>query len=103
MYGLRAHSHNIPQCIYTATTATKKVTANKHNAVHVQMRNKDCTLIGGEDPDNRFLSSHKRKRKTEEEKERGTLQPLIHQKKDKLELCIISLILYLKSNCEWIS
>ena len=38
--------------------------------------------------------------KTEEEKERRTLQPLIHQKKDKLELCIISPILYLKSNCE---
>ena len=70
--------------------------------VHVQTRNRDRTLIGGEDLDNRFLSSHKRKRKrkTEEEKERGTLQPSIHQKKDKLELCIISLILYLKSNPE---
>ena len=67
-------------------------------AVHVQTRNRDCTLIGGEDPDNRFLSSHKRK--TEEEKERGTSQPLIHQKKDKLEFCIISLILYPKSNCK---
>ena len=52
--------------------------------------------MGGEDLVNRFLSSHKRKRKIEEEKERGILQPSIHQKKDKLELCIISLILYLK-------
>ena len=65
------------------------------------MRNKNCSYIGGEDPDNRFLSSHKRK--TEEEKERGILQPSIHQKKDKLELCIISLILYLKSNRKWTS
>ena len=36
-------------------------------------------IIGGEDPDNRFLSHHKRK--TKEEKERGILQPLIHQEK----------------------
>ena len=49
-----------------------------------------------ENPGNRFLSSHKRKRKTEEEKERGILQPLTRQKKDKLELCIISLIYILK-------
>ena len=70
---------------------------------NVQMRNRDCTLIGGEDPDNRFLSAIKGKGKTEEEKERGTLQPSIYQKKNKLELCIISLILYLKSNHEQIS
>ena len=47
-----------------------------------------------------FYPAIKGKGKTEEEKERGTSQPSIHQKKDKLELCIISLILYLKSNCE---
>ena len=47
-----------------------------------------------------FYPAIKGKGKTEEEKERGTLQPSIHQKKDKLELCIISLILYLKSNHE---
>ena len=81
-----------------------KSNSQQTNVVHVQMRNRDCTLIGEEDLENRFLSSHKRKRKkTEEEKERGTSQPLIHQKKDKLELCIISLILYLKSNHEWTS
>ena len=51
------------------------------------MRNNDCFIIGGEDPDSRFLSNHKGK--TEEEKERGTSQPSIHQKKNKLELCII--------------
>ena len=48
-----------------------------------------------------FYPAIKGKRKTEEEKERGILQPSIHQKKDKLELCIISLILYLKSNHKW--
>ena len=68
-----------PNTIHAATTTTKS--SNNNNAVHVQMRNRDCTLIGGEDLDSRFLSSHKRK--TEEEKERGTPQPLIHQKKDK--------------------
>ena len=46
-----------------------------------------------ENPGNRFLSHHKRK--TEEEKEKGISQPLIHQKKDKLELCIISLIFFI--------
>ena len=40
---------------------------------------KGVCLIGGEDPDNRFLSHHKRK--TEEEKERGISQPSIHQGK----------------------
>ena len=99
LYSLRLHPHNIPQSIYTATKQQPITTT----AVHVQMRNRDCTLIGGEDLDNRFLSSHKGKGKTEEEKERGTSQPLIHQKKDKLELCIISLILYLKSHHKWTS
>ena len=40
---------------------------------------KGVCIIGGEDPDNRFLFHHKRK--TEEEKERGILQPSIHQGK----------------------
>ena len=65
-----------PQLKVKASTDNKQTTA-----VHVQKRNRDCTLIGGEDLDNRFLSSHKRKRKTEEEKERGTSQPSIHQEK----------------------
>ena len=88
------------------------------STVHVQMRNRDCTLIGGEsgqtrnrdrtliggeDPDNRFYPAIKGKGKTEEQKERGTSQLSIHQKKNKLELCIISLILYLKGNREQIS
>ena len=46
-------------------------------------------IIGGEDLDNRFLSCHKGKRKTEEEKERGTSRPSNHQKRDILELFII--------------
>ena len=67
------------------------------STVHVQTRNRDHTLIsGGFYP----AIKEKGKGKTEEEKERGTSQPSIHQKKDKLELRIISLILYLKSNCE---
>ena len=94
-----------PNTIHTTTAATKSKSKSNNKqqqpAVQVQMRNRDCELIGGEDLDNRFLSSHKRK--TEEDKERETLQPSIHQKKDKLELCIISLILYLESNHKWTS
>ena len=29
LYNLRVHSHNIPQCIYTATTATKAKNTTK--------------------------------------------------------------------------
>ena len=48
---------------------------------HAQPKKQEegACIIGGEDLDNRFLSHHKRK--TEEEKERGILQPLIHQEK----------------------
>ena len=35
LYGLRVLSHSIPQCNYTATTATK-ATANKTSKVTVQ-------------------------------------------------------------------
>ena len=40
---------------------------------HAQPKKQEegACIIGGEDPDNRFLSSHKRK--TNEEKERGNL------------------------------
>ena len=49
----------------------KAATAHKEQttiAVHVQTRNRDCTLIGGEDPDNRFLSSHKKENRRGEGK-----------------------------------
>ena len=47
---------------------------------HAQPKKQEegACIIGGEDPDNRFLSHHKRKT---EEKERGILQPSIHQEK----------------------
>ena len=76
-----------------------KATANNNSQAHTQQGIGTAHKLV-KNPGNRFLSSHKRKRKTKEQKERGILQPLIHQKKDKLELCIISLILYLKSNCK---
>ena len=50
-----------PNVIHAATAATKATTNKQQHAVHVQTRNRDCTLIGGEDLDNRFLSSHKKK------------------------------------------
>ena len=70
--------------------------------VYVQMRNKDHASLVEKIQTTGFYPAikEKGKGKTEKEKERGTSQPLIHQKKDKLELCIISLILYLKSNHE---
>ena len=44
-----------------------------------QKQEEGACIIGGEDPDNRFLSHYKRK--TEEEKERGISQPSIYQGK----------------------
>ena len=51
---------------------------------HAQPKKQEegACIIGGEYPNNRFLSHHNRK--TEEEKERGILQPSIHQEKGQM-------------------
>ena len=73
-------------------------TTTKHRTQqHAQPKKQEegpC-IIGGEDPDNRFLSSHKRK--TDEEKERGNSQPSNHQERKTLSFVSFYLFLYLKS------
>ena len=59
LYDSRVHSHNFPQ----------------HRPIQYaqpEKQAKEPCIIGGEYPDNRFLSSNKRK--TEKEKERGNSQ-----------------------------
>ena len=64
---------------------------------HAQPKKQEegACIIGGEDLDNRFLSSHKRK--TDEEKERGNSQPSNHQERTTLSFVSFYLFLYLKS------
>ena len=69
LYDSRVYSHNFPQHHATQYAQPEKQT-------------KELCIIGGEYPDNRFLSSNKRK--TEEEKERGNLQPSKHPERTTL-------------------
>ena len=64
------HSHNIPQCHATQYAEPEK-------------QAKEPCIIGGEYPDNRFLSSNRGKTE-KEKKEGGNLQPSKHPERTTL-------------------
>ena len=88
LYDSRVYSHDFPQHRATQYAQPEKQT-------------KEPCINGGEYPDNRFLSSNKRK--TEKEKEMRKFTTFKTPRKDNTKLCIIFLIFIskVKPNANW--